>query len=118
MAAIRLIPVKEMAAISVLGCLLIKLLHLYDNTTQSFVMLLALFTAQICIYSFYAIFVYPFFVSPLRHLPKVKGGLPLFGHGIAMRKNGPGVMAKKWYEHLHRPLQALVVGIMANECST
>jgi hypothetical protein len=117
MAAIRLIPVKEMAAISVLGCLLIKLLHLYDNTTQSFVMFLALFSTQIFIYSFYAIFVYPFFVSPLRHLPKAKGGLPLFGHGIAMRKNGPGVMAKKWCKTLHQPLSALVVVIKTNECS-
>ncbi|KAJ4165879.1 hypothetical protein LMH87_007489 [Akanthomyces muscarius] len=96
MAAIRLIPLKHMAGISLLGCVLIKLLHLFDNATQSVVVFIGLFSAQIAIYSAYAIFVYPYFVSPLRHLPQVKGGLPLLGHGINMRKNGPGVMAKKW----------------------
>ncbi|KAM3459891.1 hypothetical protein MY5147_003368 [Beauveria neobassiana] len=96
MAAIRLIPLKHMAGISLLGCVLIKLLHLLDNTAQSALVFLALFASQITIYSVYAVFVYPFFVSPLRHLPQVKGGLPLIGHGINMRKKGLGVMAKKW----------------------
>lgn len=97
MAAIRHIPLKQMAGLAVLGCLVIKLLHLYDNTTQSVALFLALIAAQVGLYSFYAIFIYPFFVSPLRRLPQVKGGWPLLGHGVAMRKNGPGVMAKKWY---------------------
>lgn len=96
MAAIRLIPLKQMAGVSLLGAMLIRLLHLYDNKTQSLVVFFALLVAQVSIYSAYAMFVYPYFVSPLRHLPQVKGGLPLFGHGISMRKNGPGVMAKKW----------------------
>lgn len=96
MAAIRLIPLKQMAGISLLGCVLIKLLHLFDNTTQSLAVFTGLFFGQVAIYSFYAILIYPYFVSPLRHLPQVKGGLPLLGHGIDMRRNGPGVMAKKW----------------------
>jgi hypothetical protein len=71
-------------------------LMVWDNKTQSLLVFFALFATQVSIYSAYAIFVYPYFVSPLRHLPQVKGGLPLLGHGISMRKNGPGVMAKKW----------------------
>lgn len=96
MAAIRLMPLKHMAGISLLGCVLIKLLHLFDNATQSVIVFIGLFSAQIAIYSSYAIFVYPYFVSPLRHLPQVKGGLPLLGHGLNMRRKGPGVMAKEW----------------------
>ncbi|ATY64267.1 cytochrome P450 78A3 [Cordyceps militaris] len=96
MAAISLIPFKHMAGISVLGCVLIKLLHLFDSKTQSAIVFVALFAAQITLYSAYAMFVYPYFVSPLRHLPQVKGGLPLIGHGINMRKKGVGVMAKEW----------------------
>jgi hypothetical protein len=47
----------------------------------------------------YAVLIYPFFLSPLRNLPLVKGGLPLFGHGRDLRRYGPGLMAKKWCEH-------------------
>lgn len=104
MAAIRHIPVKHMAGISVLGCVLIKLLHLFDNTAQSAIVFVALFLAQITIYSTYAIFIYPFFVSPLRHLPQVKGGLPFLGHGINMRRKGVGVMAKGWLVTMYRPI--------------
>ncbi|KAF2017471.1 cytochrome P450 [Aaosphaeria arxii CBS 175.79] len=43
------------------------------------------------IYFIYRVFIYPFFLSPLRHLPSPpNGGLPIFGHGFAMLKWPPG----------------------------
>lgn len=81
---------------SLVGCLAIKLLHLLETTTQSAVIFFTLFSIQFGIYAFYAIFIYPFFVSPLRHLPQIQGGLPLVGQGIELRRKGPGVMAKQW----------------------
>lgn len=102
-AAIRLIPLKYMAAISLIGCALPKLFHLYSATWEVPALFIALFAGQIAVYGFYAIFIYAHFVSPLRHLPQVKGGLPILGHGISLRKTGPGVMAKKWYATINRP---------------
>lgn len=95
-AALRLIPLKYMAAISLVGCALPKLFHLYNESWEAPALFAALFAAQAGLYSFYAIFIYAHFVSPLRHLPQVKGGYPFVGHGISLRKQGPGVMAKKW----------------------
>ncbi len=97
MAAIRHMPLGYMVGISLLGCALPKLLHLYESSGQPLEIFLALFAAQIALFSFYAILIYPFFLSPLRHLPQVPGGVPIFGHGVALRKYGPGLLAKKWF---------------------
>ncbi|KAK2608837.1 hypothetical protein QQS21_002550 [Conoideocrella luteorostrata] len=96
MAAIRHIPLKYMAGISLVGFALLKLLHVYESNFQAIAILIGLFVGQITLFSAYAVFIYPHFVSPLRHLPQVPGGLPLVGHGIELRKYGPGLMAKKW----------------------
>jgi len=47
-------------------------------------------------YVLYTVFVYPFFLSPLRHLPKPKGALPLLGHGLSTFKKPPGEDFLKW----------------------
>ncbi|CAA9959842.1 hypothetical protein CFE70_003285 [Pyrenophora teres f. teres 0-1] len=39
---------------------------------------------------FYKLVLYPFFLSPLRHLPKVKGFRPLIGHGWMMMARPSG----------------------------
>ncbi|KAF2130750.1 cytochrome P450 [Dothidotthia symphoricarpi CBS 119687] len=36
------------------------------------------------IYSIYKLIIYPFFLSPLRHLPRARGAKPLLGHGMLM----------------------------------
>lgn len=41
-------------------------------------------------------FVYPHFVSPLRHLPQPKGAHWLIGHSKPVVKQGPGVAARQW----------------------
>ncbi|UNI16538.1 hypothetical protein JDV02_002965 [Purpureocillium takamizusanense] len=96
MTAIRHMPLGYMAGISLLGCALPKLFHLYESHGQPLEIFFALFAAQIAVFSFYAILIYPHYVSPLRHLPQVPGGVPIFGQGVSLRKYGPGLLAKKW----------------------
>lgn len=98
MTGVRHIPIKYMFGISLVGCAVPKLLHLYETNGQALQVFLVLYFAQNAVFFFYAAFLYPFFLSPLRNLPRVKGGVPFFGHGIEMRKYGPGLLAKKWYE--------------------
>ncbi|KIE00578.1 cytochrome P450 78A3, partial [Metarhizium majus ARSEF 297] len=96
MTGIRHIPLKYMVGISLVGCAVPKLLHLYERNGQALQVFFALYFGQISLFLFYAVLIYPFFLSPLRNLPRVKGGLPLVGHGIELRKYGPGYLAKKW----------------------
>ncbi|KAK2590019.1 hypothetical protein QQS21_012297 [Conoideocrella luteorostrata] len=49
-------------------------------------------------WSFYTIFIYPFFVSPYRHLPQPPGGDWLFGHTRRAIGDGLGTTARKWME--------------------
>ncbi|KAL3961010.1 hypothetical protein ACCO45_006127 [Purpureocillium lilacinum] len=71
MAAIRHMPLGYMVGISLLGCALPKLLHLYESSGQPLEIFLALFAAQIALFSFYAILIYPFF--PVATTPSAAG---------------------------------------------
>lgn len=97
MAALRQIPLKQMVIISLLGFVLAEVFKVYHSRFRHLEVLVGLYVFQVVTYSFYAMFIYPFYTSPLRNLPLVKGGLPLVGQGRDLRKYGPGVMAKKWY---------------------
>ncbi|KAF2402949.1 putative P450 monooxygenase [Trichodelitschia bisporula] len=48
------------------------------------------------LYTLWTVFIYPFFVSPLRHLPQPKGSIPLVGHGYAMFRKPPAKDFLKW----------------------
>lgn len=51
---------------------------------------------NVVFYALYTVFIYPFFLSPLRHLPKPKGSIPLLGHGLSLFKKPPGKDFLKW----------------------
>ncbi|RMZ91535.1 hypothetical protein DV736_g1257, partial [Chaetothyriales sp. CBS 134916] len=55
-----------------------------------------LFFAQWLIYSIYAWFIYPFYISPLRHLPTVRGGNFLFGQFFVMIREPSGIPMRRW----------------------
>lgn len=102
MTAIREIPLGLFILSSLTGAAIPKLLHLdlaqlgvHPGTSYAAIFV-GLFAVQSIAFSIYAIFIYPFYVSPFRHLPSPKGGLPILGHGIDLRKTGPGAMARKW----------------------
>ncbi|KHO01448.1 Cytochrome P450 [Metarhizium album ARSEF 1941] len=96
MATIRHFPLRHMAGISLAAGVLPKLLHLYEDNGQAVKVFFALYLGQFSLFLFYVILVYPFFLSPLRKLPGVKGGLPLIGHGRELNQFGAGFLAKKW----------------------
>jgi cytochrome P450 len=59
-----------------------------DGTLVSFfLMFLAL---NLVLYSIHKLILYPFFLSPLRHVPTASGFKPLIGHGIIMFQRPPG----------------------------
>jgi cytochrome P450 len=55
-------------------------------TTVFFYVLLVNFT----IFSTYTLVVYPFFLSPLRHLPNARGAKPIVGHTLGLFERPPG----------------------------
>ncbi|KAF1924638.1 cytochrome P450 [Didymella exigua CBS 183.55] len=59
-----------------------------DGTLASF--FLACLALNFGLYGIYKLFLYPFFLSPLRHLPTAKGFKPLVGYGIIMFQHPPG----------------------------
>jgi hypothetical protein len=60
-----------------------------------------LFLLNIALYGIWSILIYPFFFSPLRHLPGPKNGNPLFGHALQARLSMPrGEMSRKWMEEI------------------
>ncbi|KAJ6788126.1 hypothetical protein PWT90_09490 [Aphanocladium album] len=103
MTAIREIPLGWMLLASFVGCALPKLLHIQLPETgyQPIVVLIAvfwtLFAGQTFLFALYATLIYPFFLSPFRHLPCPKGGTPFLGHGRELKVYGPGHMARQWY---------------------
>ncbi|KAF2427543.1 putative P450 monooxygenase [Tothia fuscella] len=48
------------------------------------------------VFTTYHMFIYPFFLSPLRHLPKPGGELPILGNGLSLFKKPPAVDFLKW----------------------
>lgn len=104
MAAIRELPIGWIVVCSAIGCVLRRLLHLkLTETVWSpgalyVTLFIGLSVLQISIFAVYAVFIYPFFLSPFRDLPSPTGGSPFFGHGREFTKQGPGYLSRQWYE--------------------
>ncbi|KAJ4144385.1 hypothetical protein LMH87_003269 [Akanthomyces muscarius] len=103
MASLRKIPLRFIFLNALLDCALIKIFHLRPNigSLSPFLVYVGIFQllwiTQLVLFCLYAICIYPFYVSPLRHLYSPKGGKPLIGFGRELRKNGPGPMAREWF---------------------
>lgn len=63
--------------------------NLLSNSTLKFVIFVSLLV-NFGAYSFYQLIIYPFFLSPFRHLPKPKGGWPIVGHGFNLFERPAG----------------------------
>lgn len=52
----------------------------------------------ICIlwWAIWTTFIYPFFISPLKHLPMPKGNHWLWGHGMKLLREPQGNPSKEW----------------------
>ena len=56
----------------------------------------ALFILQWSISAIYCIFIYPFYVSPLRHLPTAQGGSRIVGQWQTLLKEPSGIPQRRW----------------------
>lgn len=56
----------------------------------------AFFAGELLAYGIYSALIYPFYVSPLRHLPMPKGNHWLFGHALTIVKEPTANPAKRW----------------------
>jgi hypothetical protein len=61
---------------------------------------LILLVAEVLLFSIYRTYVYPTFLSPLRHLPQPKGALPLIGHDLALFQQPPAQDFGRWMREL------------------
>lgn len=66
---------------AVAACYLLPQDFVSSSLTLLFLIILFL---NVLVLFFYRIVVYPFFLSPLRHLPEAQGFIPLLGHAILM----------------------------------
>ncbi|PIA95983.1 Cytochrome P450 3A9 [Cercospora beticola] len=55
---------------------------------------------QLLCLAIYKLFIYPFYVSPLRHVPGPKGGLPLLGHAMAEFEHPAGATFLDWMKQI------------------
>lgn len=55
-----------------------------------------LFLLQVTSYAVYAVVIYPFFLSPLRHLPGPSGGHPILGQWLTIIKEPSGAPLRRW----------------------
>lgn len=67
-------------------------------------------TALICsvpgalfIWLLYQCYIYPYYLSPLRHVPTVPGGVPLFGQFFTIITEEVGVPLRRWHQQ-HGPM--------------
>ncbi|KAF1989205.1 cytochrome P450 [Aulographum hederae CBS 113979] len=51
---------------------------------------------NILLWIVYNVWIWPFFITPLRHLPGPKGGYPILGHALVPLKRPPGVDFLRW----------------------
>ncbi|KIX03780.1 uncharacterized protein Z518_07333 [Rhinocladiella mackenziei CBS 650.93] len=76
--------------------LLVRVFPEYSIQRSHFLTLFVLFILHGAVYGIYNVFIYPFFVSPLRHLPAVPGGTFFFGQYYALVKEPSGVPTRRW----------------------
>ena len=90
-------PFRPILGISAISAAVPKFFQIYPSYCDAFAFSAGLFLVQAFLWAGYTILIYPFFVSPLRHLPQPKGGHFLLGHGLTLAKRVPGLLAKEWY---------------------
>lgn len=84
----------SMGAAALLGLLFAK----SSSTSTAFAEFCSL-TGALVLYLFYSCYIYPFYLSPLRHIPTV-AGFPLWGQFFTIITTECGVAARGWHEEL------------------
>ncbi|KIW16852.1 hypothetical protein PV08_04042 [Exophiala spinifera] len=63
----------------------------------------------------YRMWIYPFFISPLRHLPEPKGAHPFIGHMVARLSQPPGEQQARWVKEVPNDGLIRVRGFLNSE---
>lgn len=83
-----------MGAAALSGLLVAKATSLPTATVETWALTSALF-----LHILYYSYIFPFYISPLRHIPTVRG-FPLWGQFFTIITTEVGVPARKWHEEL------------------
>lgn len=62
-----------------------------------YAVILATFFFELVVLIIWKVFLYPYYFSPLRHLPMPRGGHWLWGHGMKLQNESQGNPSKEWY---------------------
>lgn len=98
-----MLTIRQIAAVSAIGCALFRALRAkipqdsFLHNTSYLLFFSVVFSSLFLIKFIYHVFIYPTFLSPLRHLPSPKEEKYLRGHLGEIHKYGFAHMARKWY---------------------
>lgn len=85
-------------AVAALGTFTLRLTAAESPKLSSLALSFALFwIGSFAVCALYFTFIYPFYVSPSRHLPTVGGRHWLMGHAPELYYAAPGECSRKWY---------------------
>jgi hypothetical protein len=74
------------------------IIHLLGSNWNTYYLILPV--TELLLFSFYKTYIYPNFLSPLRHLPQPKGALPFIGHDVALFQQPPAQDFGRWMREL------------------
>ena len=94
-ARITFAPCMGAAALS--GVLLAKAAIIPTSTAEAWTL-----SSALLLWTLYCSYIYPIYLSPLRHIPTVPG-FPLWGHFFTIISTEVGVPARSWHQK-HGPL--------------
>ncbi|WPH01325.1 Cytochrome P450 monooxygenase [Acrodontium crateriforme] len=89
-------PLLLVAATTLEAFVAVTFLARYVPDHGLLILFTTLLAVNVALLAVYNVFIYPFFVSPLRHLPTPKGALPVLGHGLTMFSRPAGKEFSRW----------------------
>ena len=73
-------------------------IHHLESSWNAYYLVISV--TELLLFSFYKTYVYPKFLSSLRHLPQPKGALPLIGHDVALFQQPPAQDFGRWMQEV------------------
>lgn len=92
-------PWLPIAVTSAAGSLMLTVFAEVEATRQKTVglqLFSLLFAVETFLWGVYCVLIYPFYVSPLRHLPMPPGRHWLWGHGLIILREPTAAPAMRW----------------------
>ncbi|KND89536.1 Cytochrome P450 [Tolypocladium ophioglossoides CBS 100239] len=109
-------PLQQSTVTALAGVSLLVVVYNVRSPGYLVLAFTAQWLAQLTMWGIWTTFVYPHFMSPLRHLPQPKGSHWLLGHGRKLISESPGAPLREWsVVPLHRsPSTSITLASCAN----